>query len=209
MLQHTLGRRTLVILASCALVAFTVLCGVLAMAVIDVNTRVAGTVGKLDNELDEMHRLTLEAGLTAMEARKASKKEETALDNYNLQIGKIFDDVHTAMLAVTVTVSSIKPVADAATDTLKTTQQTVQALQAPINQANTTLAALQPVIAHTDALVMDPAITGTITNVENATAHLNATAADVQAEVHSITHPTLLHKIWGGLLDVAHVFNPL
>lgn len=203
------GRRTLIALASCALVAFTVFCGTLTLAVIDVNTRIAVTFGKLDNEIDEMHRLTLEAGLTAMEARKASAKESTYLDQWNAQLSRAFDDVHKVMGATAVTVASIQPVAAAATNTLQATQHTVQALQAPIAQANATLAALQPVIAHTDALVSDPHIASTIANTDSTVGHLNATAGDLQQEVHALTHPTWLHKLWGGILDVAHVFNPL
>lgn len=192
-----------------ALVAFSILCAAVTLAVVDVNTRIAVTFQKLDNEIDEMHRLTLEAGLTAMEARKASAKEISYLDTWNNQISQSVTDFQEVMLQTRSTLATIQDTSQAATGAIQTTQATVQALQAPIVQADVTLKALQPVIAHTDALVTDPAITATLANVRATTAHLDATAADVQEAVHKYTHPTLLHKLWGGILDVAHVFNPL
>jgi len=188
--------------ATIALLSVTLLCITATHSLVTVDKHLSVTLMKLNDEIDEMHRLTLEAGLTAMEARKASVKESAYLDKWNAQFTQVIGDVHTAMITTTATIASIQPVTAAATSTLQTTQATVQALQAPI-------AALQPVIAHTDALVSDPALTATISNVASTTGHLDATAADVQQEVHSFTHPTWLHKIWGGLLDVAHVFNPL
>lgn len=188
--------------ATLALLSVAVMCGTLSYSIVTVNKHVSATLMKLDTEIDEAHRLTLEAGLTVMEARKASKKESEYLDQWNTAISTSLSDLHNVMLATAGTVEAIRPVAQASTNA-------INALQVPIGQLNVDLAALQPVIAHTDALVSNPALTATISNVESTTSHLDATAADVQQEVHSLTHPTWAHKLWGGLLDIAHVFNPL
>lgn len=136
-------------------------------AISDVRKALPPLVNQVTADLQEGHRVILEAGLTAMEARKASAEERAALP---------------ALTA---------------------------GAQDAIEGLNREMAALQSVTVHADALVSDPNIPATIAHVESTTGHLDATAGDVQQEVHSLTHPTLLHKIWGGLLDVAHVFNPL
>jgi hypothetical protein len=163
-----------------------------------------------------MHRLTLEAGLTAMEARKASIKESAYLDQWNSQVAKLFSDVHQTMITTNQTVASIQEVSRAATGTLQTTQATVQAFQVPIVQLTATLkageratAALELTTQHLDALVIDPAIPATLANVQATTGHLDATSKDVEQEVHSLTHPTWAVRLWGWTLDVAHALNPL
>lgn len=203
-------------LKGAALAALTALCLALTLTVIDMNTRAAVTFGKLDAEIDEMHRLTLEAGLMTMDARKASAKEISYLDTFNNQFSAIVSVFQQTMVQTRQTLASIQGTSEAATGVMQTTQATVQALQAPIAQATTTLeaaqrttAALQPVISHLDALVTDPAIPATLANVQSTTAHLDATAKDVQAEVYKYTHPGIWEKIKGVALDIAHVFNPL
>lgn len=185
-----------------ALLSVSVLCLVGAYSLNTTSKHLSATLMKLDDEIDEAHRLTLEAGLTVMEARKASVKEITYLDAWNKGISRTLMDLHNVAVSAQSAVDGIRPVETAATESLQQATVTIHALQ-------TTANALGPVIAHTDALVSDPAITATLANVQGTTGHLDATAADVQQEVHSLTHPTWLHKLWGGLLDVAHVFNPL
>lgn len=191
-----------------ALLAVTVMCSLIAWHVHTLPD-LSATVTKLNLEIDEAHRLTLEAGLTAMEARKASAKESEYLDQWNSQITSTFQNVNVA-------VSSLSTVSSATVSTLQETQVTVHSLQAPIQSANQTLMAaqkaiedLQPVIAHTDALVSNPALAATISNVAGTTGHLDATSADVQAVVHGYLHPTWAHKIFSWTLDIGHVFNPL
>ena len=209
-------RVTLEICKCIALLALTVLCVAVTVNVVSISHQAQSTIYKIDGEIDELHRLTLEAGLTAMEARKASAKESAYLDQWNSQIANTMDSVSRVMSQTVITVASIQDTAQAATGTLQTAQGTIQALQAPITQATSTLQAaqrttedLQPVIGHLDALVTDPAIAATLANVQGTTAHLDATAADVQAEVYKYTHPGIWAKIKGITLDIAHVFNPL
>lgn len=135
--------------------------------VADVKADLPPLVKQATADLQEGHNLILEAGLTAMEARKASAEERAALPGLTLGV------------------------------------------EDAIGNLNDEMTALQDVTRHADKLVSDPDIPTTIAHVESTTGHLDATAADVQQEVHSLTHPTWLHKLWGGVLDVAHVFNPL
>jgi chromosome segregation ATPase len=156
---------------------------------------VGDTLAKVNLELDEMHRLTLEAGLTAMEARKASKKESEYLDKWNTQLAQVMTDVHSVMQETAGTVASIQPVTAAATSTLQTTQATVAQLQAPIAQANADFAQLQAPIAqlNVDLQALQPAINHTDATMD----HVAATTADVQQAVHSYLHPTWPQRILG------------
>jgi hypothetical protein len=182
---------------------FIVLCGVLACAVIDVNTRLAETFTKLDTEIDEAHRATLEVGLTAMEARKASAKESGYLDQWNAQISKTFSTVNTA-------VTSLSSVSAATVSTLQETQATVHSLQAPINSANQALtvaqgaistadgdlAALRTFIAHSDALVTDPAVTSLMSHVAGTASHVDAITLDFQKVADKATADYLKPVPW-------------
>lgn len=136
-------------------------------AIGDARAYMPALASQVELDLEEGHRLILEAGLTATEARKASAEERAALP---------------ALTA---------------------------SAQASIDSLNREMVTLQSVTSHADALVSDPNLRATIAHVESTTGHLDGTAADVQQEVHSLTHPTWLHKMWGGMLDIAHVFNPL
>lgn len=195
--------------ATLALLSVTVMCATLSYSIVTVNKHVSATLMKLDTEIDEAHRLTLEAGLTVMEARKASVREVQYLDAWNSGISRTLTDLHAAMITTTATVAALQAPIEQSNRTLTTANDTIRLLQAPVQRLDSDLESLQPVIAHTDALVSNPALSTAISNVASTTGHLDATAADVQQEVHSLTHPTWLHKLWGGLLDVAHVFNPL
>jgi hypothetical protein len=149
---------------------------------------VGDTLAKVNLELDEMHRLTLEAGLTAMEARKASSKESAYLDQWNKQVTQAMTDFHDVMLETGAAVGSIPPVA-------ATTQQTIAQLQAPIAQANADFAQLQAPIAqlNVDLQALQPAINHTDATMD----HVAATTADVQQAVHSYLHPTWPQRILG------------
>jgi hypothetical protein len=206
------------ILKCFALLAVTILCGSLSYRVITAPKLpdLAATITKLNLEIDEAHRLTLEAGLTAMEARKASVKESAMLDQWNTSIATTMLGVQNTMAETAKTVASIRDVTGAATSTLVTAQQTVQALQAPIQQATATLQAaqratesLQLAVVHLDVLVTDPAIPKTIANVQSTTGHLDATANNLEQTFYKYTHPGIWAKIKGAALDIAHVFNPL
>lgn len=163
----------------------------------------------LDTEIEELHRLTLEAGLTAMEARKASVKESEYLDTWNSDLINTFRGVNTSLITLNSSIASIGSVTSAATSTLITTQQTVADLQTPIRDASSTLMAAQRATDDLDTLLRLPALTSTIEHTDATMSHLDATTKDVQDAVHKYTHPGVWTRIKGFALDVAHVFNPL
>lgn len=188
--------------ATLALLSVALMCGAVGYSVVTVNKHLSSTLMKLDSEIDEAHRLTLEAGLTVMEARKASLKESAYLDQWNKQLSKTLTDVD-------LTVSDLRTVSAASVGMLNTTQQTVNSLQAPIQSANQTLMAAQKAISDLDKLEQDPALTDTIAHTDATMSHLDATTKDVQDEVYRYTHPGIWTKIKGFALDIAKVFNPL
>ena len=181
--------------ASIALLSVSVLClsAAYQLRIIEKHLSVTimatgDTLAKVNLELDEMHRLTLEAGLTAMEARKASAKEAGYLDTWNRELTQTLANVNDTLLSAKTTIAGLNGVTTAAvgtlgsaTTTLSALQSTIAQLQAPIAQLNVDLQALQPAINHTDA-TMD---------------HVAATTADVQQAVHSYLHPTWPQRILG------------
>lgn len=176
----------------------------------------APTVEKVNAEIDEAHRLTLEAGLTAMEARKASAKEISYLDQWNNQFSATINDFQQVMLQTRSTLAAVQGTSEAATSTIQTTQETVAALQAPITQAAATLQAaqrateaLQLAVVHLDVLVSDPAIKDTIAHTDATMGHVDATTGDVQHVVHEWAFPGIWSRVKGVALDIAHAFNPL
>lgn len=200
--------------------AFIILCLSTTFTVVTVGKHVSNTlmamdesIAKLNTEIDEAHRLTLEAALTARTARKASEKELAMLDTWNTDINGLV--LRTQLILASTsglldqTSASIGEITNAAVESSETVNRTVQALQSPIAQLNTDLSDLQPLIVHIDGVVNDQAIQATWTNVANTTAHLDATTADIQEQVHKWTHPGIWTKVKGFALDVAHVFNPL
>lgn len=202
-----------------ALLAFAYLCITLAFAARTVASHASSlvmkagdTLTKVNLELDEMHRLTLEAGLTAMEARKASAKESAYLDIWNSRISNTLEDADAVLAQTAVTVQAIQGTSNAATRAIKSTQDTVTALQAPIAQATATLQAAQAATQHLDALVSDPTIKETIAHTDATMAHVDATTGEVQQAVHHYFNPTLPEKIWGwvreGAVTVGEIFLP-
>jgi hypothetical protein len=163
------------------------------------------TLTKLNLELDEAHRLTLEAGLTAMEARKASAKESSYLDRWNSQLSATMTDAQGVMVQTS--------------ETLAAMQGTVTALQAPITQATATLQAaqrsteaLQPIMAHLDTLVTNPQIADTIAQTDTTMKHIDVVTGDLQFEADKLIHPPkkklgFWGSIWAGV-QVAHKFEP-
>lgn len=193
--------------ASIALLSVSVLClsAAYQLRIIEKHLSVTimatgDTLTKVNLELDEMHRLTLEAGLTAMEARKASAKEAGYLDTWNRELTQTLANVNDTLLSAKTTIAGLNGVTTAAvgtlgsaTTTLSALQSPIAQLQAPIAQLNVDLQALQPAINHTDA-TMD---------------HVAATTADVQQAVHSYLHPTWPQRILGwvktGIVTVGQI----
>jgi hypothetical protein len=106
------------------------------------------------------------------------------------------------------------------------THQSLEQLRVDLKTANTSIAAVQPVLAglgrdaqalqvtteSVNTLVANPQIpvilnnTAAATgNVKDAAGHLDATTADVQHAVHQALHPTVVHKVLDVMENVGHV----
>jgi hypothetical protein len=179
----------------------------------DANQQLQSMTKKTSLLLDDAHHLTLEAGLTAMEARKASADERKALPQLTAQTEATLRSANALLDEARMTTRGIgtsqQQIAQSAVGVLTTTDATVRGLQPVMEQARASLVQLQTVEADLDARVNDPAIAQSLQHIDATTASLEASAKDVQQEVHAMTHPTWVRRVWHGALDVAHVFNPL
>lgn len=151
---------------------------------------------KIGLDADEAHRLILEAGLTAMEARKASAEERADLATQNAAVTQLIRSLNG-------TVNSVRDNQDAIS------AQGVRALQT----AQVAIGGLVPVEKHLDAetvelatatksanvLLSDPNIKGTTAHLDGAAANVEAMSADAREKVHSVLHP----KLWTKVVDVA------
>lgn len=180
---------------------------------LDANAQLHIITQKVRLDLDEAHRLELEAALTAMEARKASAEERAALPKLTAQSSHAIASLDAWMVAARNTTSALgdsqAAIAKSTVTTLASLDATVRDVQPVLQQAQTSIAKLDPLIGDLDRQVNDPAIASSLHNIDGTTASMEASAKDVQQEVHALTHPTWVHRVWNGLLDVAHVFNPL
>lgn len=196
-----------------ALVAFAYLCLTISMAVRTTSAHLnsltmqsGDTVRKMNLELDELHRLTLEAGLTAMEARKASAKELAFLDTLNYQVTATTYQAQNTLLAVAHTAeqatNSEAQVSSSVTKTLAALPPVLAASAAEMQQ-------LQLTTQHLDALVADPSIPATLSNVADTSAHVDQMSAEAKTAFHAYLHPTWAQRAWGWSLQIAgHVLNP-
>lgn len=179
----------------------------------DASAKLQTITTKVALDLDEAHRLELEAGLTAMEARKASAEERAALPKLTAQASQAMRSLDGWVVTARNTTSGVgvsqQQIAARAVAVLATTDTTVRQLQPVMQQAQLSLVRLQAVETDLDRQVNDPAIARSLKHIDGTTASLEASAKDVQQEVHAITHPTWVHRVWRGVLDVARVFNPL
>jgi hypothetical protein len=123
------------------------------------------------------------------------------------------------MQAATGAVNHVGPLLDAlkgtseqATNTLHTTQVSVMGFQAPVAQLGLDLAALEPLITHTDNLVNSPLIPETLANTDDTMKHIDVVTGDLQFEANKLIHPEkkklgFWGTIWAGV-QVAHKFEP-
>jgi hypothetical protein len=164
-------------------------------------------------DLDEAHHVLLESGLTAMEARKASAEERTALTKLTAQSSHAVASLDAWMVAGRNTTSGIgdsqAAIARSTVTALASLDTTVRDVQPVLQQTQVSMAKLDPLIDDLDRQVNDPAIASSLHNIDGTTASMEASAKDVQQEVHAITHPGWVKRVWSGFLDLAHVFNPL
>lgn len=170
----------------------------------------------LQVDVDEAHRVLLEAGLTTTEARKASAEERQYLHDEIPRIAtdaeKILHDSDALLLRADRSAESLDSVALAANKLLDNAGTDLDDIRLLLDEARKSVAGLQPVevaatqtLTDADALVKSPDIPQTLKNVNEGTAEIAATAKDVREEVHAITHPEPLDRIIGWVLKAGQV----
>jgi hypothetical protein len=158
-------------------------------------------------DLEELHRVTLEAGLTAREARMASHDERLALPNITGDVDTLLIRSAQALAATSDTARLVGTDAAAITGSttalLDASTKTVAGLQPIELKAADAVEQMRTDEAHLDALIADPDIPIAIANLKDtgaaavrATSNVADTTADVKDAVHSYLHPTLATKIW-------------
>jgi ABC-type transporter Mla subunit MlaD len=194
-----------------ALVAVIVLCFSVAHQVTTVGKHLSNTlmnvnvtIKKVDAEVDEMHRLTVEAALTATEARKASVQEEQFLTTSNKQVAQVLDNLNATLVSVRATSDQA---ARSASDVASVTSTTIQNVQPVLEAATSELKTLQTTTESLNTLVADPHLAATIANVDETTQHLNKTAAETESWMHGILHPSWASRIKSWLIDAATVLK--
>jgi hypothetical protein len=177
-------------------------------------TQAAGVVTKLNLGLDEVHRLTLEAGLTAKEAREASAKENAYLDQANSQLGQSFGNFNQVLISLRRTVDetgsnqarlvqSSKAVLDAAAETVRAAQPAVEDLDSTVQQ-------LHSVLTDANEIVADPNIPIAIANLTTMSGNFAVISTDGRQVVEKYAHPGKKKLgFWSGIWAAAQIVHKL
>ena len=164
-------------------------------------------------DADDAGRVLYEAGLTAMEARKASAEERAYISQqlplFTQKTERALDDTDALLVSLRSTSGDLAGTARSATGVLEATRESVAGIAPILNQTRETIAGLDPVesaaavmLKDGDALVKDPDISSSLRNVSQGTAELAATAKDVREEVHAMTHPKPLVTVINWLIRI-------
>jgi uncharacterized phage infection (PIP) family protein YhgE len=174
------------------------------------SAQVAALATKLNLELDEVHRLTLEAGLTAMEARKASVKESAYLDQWNSQLAAMVTDANRVLIQAGDNLAAIKDTTRQATAALAESQKTIKSAQPALASLNGELSQLQDATTSLDELISDPNIGKTIANFETTSENAAVISTDGREVVERYAHPTKKKLgFWGGMFAAARIVSKI
>lgn len=179
-----------------------------------VRTQAAGVVTKLNLELDEAHRLTLEAGLTAMEARKASAKEVAYLDKLDSNLSSTFSGANVLLASVAKTVDQAgkdeTKLVQSATATLNAATETVTATGATVEDLGAAAQQLQSLETDANEIIADPKIPTLIANLTTMSDNLAVISTDGRQVVEKYAHPTKKRLgFWGGLWAAAQIVHKI
>jgi len=194
-------------LKSALIAALIVLCVCLSILVMDADLTVvqfrkngAVTQQKLNNDLDEAHRLILEAGLTATEARKASTEEGQYLSQWNKQISTTMQSANTLLLSAAQTSDSIRSsqqqIAQSATIALGTLNDTIKGLQPVEQTATQTFANLDKSATDLDSFINSPDLMGTAHNLNTITGNFGVISGDFEKKFHAVLYPPPCQGHW-------------
>ena len=165
------------------------------------------TLPKINAEVDETHRASVELALTAMEARKFAKAENAALPVTQAKVNATLDSVNTLLVKAGTTIDSINQsqsnITFSTVVAMRDLDESIKALPPVLDATKKSIEGLQPVEdasaktitklgatsdAVTDA-VAAPEIKATEKNIQSASGSLADTAEEGHQYVHNILHP--------------------
>jgi len=172
----------------------------------------------LDGDLAQIGDTVNHLDTTVKQLDYASREQQQYLEQWNQQVTQAMGHTNELLVSLKNTSEGIN----------RQDQEAVKHLDQVLDTANSTVAGIQPIESSLSAeidqtkqltagltsLTPDLQITAdhlknTSSETEDTMANLRDTTGDVKQAVHSWTHPGWVKKIWNGVLDVAHVFNPL
>jgi hypothetical protein len=155
-------------------------------------------------DMDEAHRLLLEAGLTAREARLAATEERKSLGRWN----KTADSTNALLASLRDTTDGVNKsqarITEQAVSVLQQTNTAIAGLAPLTDNVNKEVTALNAVTGHLDAVVSNKHIDGVLAHLDGTTAHLDSTtghvdamAKDAEQKVHAMLHPKWSTRLIG------------
>jgi hypothetical protein len=180
-----------------ALIAVTLLCVACTIFIFDLDRSIKGwsselqkTNQKLNNDLDEAHRLILEASLTAMEARKASADERQFLKQWNTQLSQTMLSANKLIANLDESQSRI---AEAAVGTLSAATSTESSMQPVIA---TTLATTNATISDLDRLLKSKDLLETLKHLDGTSTHVDSITGMADTKLNDLMHPPKCEGKW-------------
>ena len=148
---------------------------------------------KISVDADEAHRLILEAGLTAREARLASADERGYLAQQNGQIAAALNNVNALVVSMRQTSDGVRnsqsQVAAQTTAAIRSATVALNGIQPLEQHLDGEVRSLNAATQHLDSLVSDPNIHATLAHLNGAAGDVQSMADDTKAKVHSMLHP--------------------
>jgi hypothetical protein len=215
--------RILLIAKIALCLVFTTLCVMLAIfavelrrQAVDVRMQFASVVAKVNLNLDESHHLILEAGLAAMEARKASAEERSYLAKWNDGISEALGNANGVLVSLKATsdglASSQQQIAAETVETLHTANQTIAGLQPVETNTSAAIVRLDKATQDLDSLIADQNLKSTLAHIEVTTNAVSGMATDTQKYWHNVLYPKWPKRVLGYVtgvgLDVGKLFIP-
>lgn len=161
---------------------------------------VGATITKTNQALDDAHRVLLEAGLTAMEARKASAKESKYLDQWNVQLSVTLASANATLVSMAETSDGIRAsqalIATQTVATLKSAQESIDGIKPVEIDLGAAAVELRQTTADLDSVIADPNLRETMGNLQVTSKAVAGMATDTEQYWHGVLHPSWPRKIW-------------
>jgi hypothetical protein len=163
------------------------------------NTSIQVPLQALTADLGEIHKLTYTANLSAAAVGKASLQEQAMLSNLNPKLLASVNDLNATLEQTQQTVAGLKTnddqIAGAVVTDLANLQPVLTSLNAAAGETHTTLTSLNTVISDPGIPALIEKSNETAVQIQQLSAHANATMGDIQEYVHHCNH--LRHFLTG------------